>query len=276
MRIAYLPDSFHEVNGVAHTSRNFAAYAQRRGIEMLCIRAGAPQNTAKGAHLDAEAWEPSGVMHGQHGTLRTLDLRRSRIAIGIEKDLSFDPLFFRHGRAIESFRPDVVHITLLVRIARELEQLGVDNVRFRIVGHGSEEAMLRRELPNADFPGVLRGEALAAAYADMDLFVFPSHTDTFGNVVLEALASGVPAIVTSSGGPRFIVREGVTGLISSDDGFPSAIATLAADRDPLARMCRAARAHALTCSWDAVFDSVVSDYPGVRAAPVPVALDTAV
>ena len=63
------------------------------------------------------------------------------------------------------------------------------------------------------FPGVLRGEELAAAYANMDLFVFPSHTDTFGNVVLEALASGVPAIVTPDGGPCTIVRDGDTGRI---------------------------------------------------------------
>ena len=67
------------------------------------------------------------------------------------------------------------------------------------------------DLPQAEFTGVLRGEELAAAYANMDLFVFPSHTDTFGNVVLEALASGVPAIVTPDGGPSTIVRDGVTG-----------------------------------------------------------------
>ncbi len=57
----------------------------------------------------------------------------------------------------------------------------------------------------------------------MDLFVFPSHTDTFGNVVLEALASGVPAIVTPDGGPRTIVRDGETGRIVRDEDFASAI-----------------------------------------------------
>ena len=58
----------------------------------------------------------------------------------------------------------------------------------------------------------------------MDLFVFPSHTDTFGNVVLEALATGVPAIVTPDGGPKTIVRDGETGRIVTDEEFTLAIA----------------------------------------------------
>jgi glycosyltransferase involved in cell wall biosynthesis len=68
--------------------------------------------------------------------------------------------------------------------------------------------------------GVLLGEELARAYSDMDLFVFPSRTDTFGNVVLEALNSGVPTLVTNGGGPRHIVKHGETGFIAgSDDDF---------------------------------------------------------
>jgi phosphatidylinositol alpha 1,6-mannosyltransferase len=94
--------------------------------------------------------------------------------------------------------------------------MGVTNFRFLIVGHGGDEAWLRERLPRAEFTGVLKGEPLAEAYANMDLFVFPSHTDTFGNVVLEALASGVPAIVTPDGGPPTIVRDGVTGRIVPD------------------------------------------------------------
>jgi len=96
-------------------------------------------------------------------------------------------------------------------------------------------------MPLADFAGVLRGDALAAAYARMDVFVFPSHTDTFGNVVLEALASGVPAIVTPDGGPRYIVREGETGYVSPDEGFTAAIASLMANPGKLAAMRIAAR-----------------------------------
>src|ERR1700743_423830 len=97
-RVAYFPDSFHEVNGVAHTSRNFVAYAKRHGLPFLCVRAG----------NQMPAFE-------QVGELRTLDLKRSRGSVRMEKDLEFDTLFWRHEQtirlALERFRPDVIHIT---------------------------------------------------------------------------------------------------------------------------------------------------------------------
>ncbi len=324
-RIAYFPDSFHEVNGVAHTSRNFAAYACRHNVPMLCVRAG--QTTR---------------LLAPDGSVEALELGRSPLAVQVEKDLSFDPLFFRYtnriSAAVRTFRPDIIHITgpselgifgayfahqlgvplvaswhtnlheyaarrmrwlsrhlglagekiehtveaatlnltshlyrraeavyapnptlcaLLERTTHRtchLMQRGVDTVlftpakrtrclndrevllgyvgrlsveknvtllpkvdaqlrtlgitpRWLIVGHGAEEDHLRRALPSAELPGVLRDEALARAYANMDLLIFPSHTDTFGNVVLEALASGVPAIVTPHGGPAHILHS---------------------------------------------------------------------
>jgi glycosyltransferase involved in cell wall biosynthesis len=94
----------------------------------------------------------------------------------------------------------------------------------------------------------------------MDLFVFPSHTDTFGNVVLEALASGVPAIVTPDGGPRHIVRDGVTGLIAEDGNFAAAAASALGDPARHAAMRDAARQYALKASWDAVFEGVYQAY----------------
>src|SRR5262249_9593783 len=88
-----------------------------------------------------------------------------------------------------------------VRFLSALEQVllrgGLDNYRFLIVGEGGERAWLERNLIQADFTGELHGEFLARAYANMDLFVFPSETDTYGNVVAEAQASGVPVVVTS-------------------------------------------------------------------------------
>jgi phosphatidylinositol alpha 1,6-mannosyltransferase len=389
-RVAYFPDSFHEVNGVAHTSRNFAAYAERHGLPFLCVRASA--GTHKGSHLS-----------GRTGEMRTLDLRRSPIAVRMEKDLWFDPLFWRHSdeiaRQLVEFKPDIIHITgpselgifgayfawrhkiglaaswhtnvheyaarrlnwltrwmpkrsakrleveveagslaatsrfyrlakvvfapnrelcrmleeatgkpchlmqrgvdtelfsparrrranddggltlgyvgrlsveknveLLVRVERELAAMEIEGVRFLIVGWGNEEETLRRELKRAEFAGVLRGEALAQAYADMDLLVFPSHTDTFGNVVLEALASGVPAVVTPDGGPKYIVRDGKTGMVVPDDGFAAAVAELARDRERLRSMGVAAREYALGCSWDAVFTRVYEAYGAQETA----------
>ena len=379
-RVAYFPDSFHEINGVAHTSRHFEAFARRRNLPFLCVRAG---DRAQAFTEDGNLW--------------TLELPRGFLSFALEKDLRYDPAFLRHipliGDVLERFQPDLIHITgpsevgmlgaglahhlslplaaswhtnvheylarrsewllrwlpesqsalaeqtiedvtmataakfyslakvlfapnaelctllerttgrpchrmprgvdaelfhpnkrnrnpgdrdfvlgfvgrlsieknvtLLARVQEELEALGLKNFRFLIVGHGQEEAWLRERLPGAEFPGVLRGEALSAAYANMDLFVFPSHTDTFGNVVLEALASGVPAIVTPDGGPCTIVRNGETGRIATDEDFATAIANVLADPAKLAEMRLNARTDALTASWDSVFEGVYQAY----------------
>jgi glycosyltransferase involved in cell wall biosynthesis len=377
-RVAYFPDSFHEVNGVAHTSRNFEAFARRRGMPFLCVRAGDREEPLR---RDGELW--------------TLELPRSAAAISMERDLSFDPVFARHAERIEdalhAFRPEVIHITgpselgifgayfawklelplaaswhtnvheyaarrmrwlsrhlgtagplveqwteggamevatrfysraqvlyapnpplcalleqrtgrpchlmqrgvdtemfspskrtrrddgppllgyvgrlsaeknveLLPRVDAALKRMGI-SPRWCVVGHGADEDLLRRALGDAAMAGVLRGEALATACANMDLLVFPSHTDTFGNVVLEALASGVPAIVTMDGGPAHIVCDGETGRVVRDQDFAAAIAELLSSAERLRAMRTAARGYALGCSWDAVFERVVAAYP---------------
>jgi glycosyltransferase involved in cell wall biosynthesis len=380
-RVAYFPDSFHEVNGVAHTSRHFEAFARRRNL---------PAGDRTEAILE-------------EGNVWTLELPRGFLSFALEKDLRFDPAFLRHipliGEVLERFKPDLIHITgpsevgmlgaglayhkslplaaswhtnvheyaarrsewflrllperhsaatgqkiedlsmavaarfysmagvlfapnpelcallertanrpchlmprgvdaelfhpakrkrnpedrefvlgfvgrlsvekniaLLVQVKDELEQRGVTNFRFLVVGHGGDEAWLREHLPSAEFTGVLKGEALSEAYANMDLFVFPSHTDTFGNVVLEALASGVPAIVTPDGGPPTIVRDGVTGRVVPDAEFTSAIAGILADSAKHAAMREAARSYALTMSWDSVFEGIYAAYETILPA----------
>jgi phosphatidylinositol alpha 1,6-mannosyltransferase len=379
-RVAYFPDSFHEVNGVAHTSRHFEAFARRRNLPFLCVRAGDRSQSLT-----------------ENGNVWTLELPRGFLSIALEKDLRYDPAFLRHvpliGEVLERFRPDLIHITGpsevgmlgaalardlvlplaaswhtnvheylarrsdwflrwlpkrqstmtgqriedltmlaaarfyqvarvlfapnpelcaqlerltgrrcylmprgvdaeifspqkrnrnagdrdhvlgfvgrlsveknisgLVRAQDELEKMGLANFRFLIVGHGGAEAWLRERLHRAEFTGVLKGEALSEAYANMDLFVFPSHTDTFGNVVLEALASGVPAIVTPDGGPKTIVRDGETGCIAQDEGFARVVAGILGDPGKHAAMRTASRAYALTASWDAVFEGVYAAY----------------
>jgi glycosyltransferase involved in cell wall biosynthesis len=96
--------------------------------------------------------------------------------------------------------------------------------------------------------------------------VFPSHTDTFGNVVLEALASGVPAVVTPDGGPCTIVQDGVTGRIVPDEGFAAAVAGVLSDPAKHEAMRVAAREFALTMSWDAVFEGVYAAYEPLIAS----------
>lgn len=146
------------------------------------------------------------------------------------------------------------NVHFLPAIATALTNAGAPPVRFLVVGDGGERERLAATLPNADFRGVLRGDALADAYAEMDVFAFPSHTDTFGNAVLEALASGVPAVVTASGGPKFIVRPGETGFIAtSDAAFARSVIELVQNRELARRMGFAARRQAFETSWDNVW-----------------------
>jgi len=152
-----------------------------------------------------------------------------------------------------------------VRTLAEVEQIllneGEQDFEFLIVGGGPEQTWLAENIRNLELPGILRGNALATAYANMDVFAFTSTTDTFGNVVQEAFASGVPAIVTPHGGPKFIIRENETGFVARDAGeFATHIRGLMHDRARLAAMKRAAREQALEATWDRVFDSVYQAY----------------
>jgi glycosyltransferase involved in cell wall biosynthesis len=129
-------------------------------------------------------------------------------------------------------------------------------------------------LKQAVFLGVLSGIALAEAYANMDAFVFPSETDTFGNVVLEARASGVPVIVSKSGGPKFLVQPGKNGYVAREfEEFVDALMDLRTHPSLHARMSQGARIKAMQHSWSAVFEQVYARYEEVlttdRHSPKP-------
>jgi glycosyltransferase involved in cell wall biosynthesis len=156
------------------------------------------------------------------------------------------------------------NVRFLAKLEQGLLARGHTNFRFLVVGPGSEREWLEANLRHAEFPGVVKGEALARAYANMDLFIFPSHTDTFGNVILEALASGTPPIVTDGGGPKFLVRHGVTGMVGeSDEAFIDNVSQLLSDRPRHQAMREAAREEAHKYSWDAVFEGIYEQYRGV-------------
>lgn len=377
-RVAFFTDTYNEINGVALTSRQLAAFAARSGHPFLCIRGGAETRI------------------GQEACITHLELARGPLSFGLDRGLRHDPALWRHhsrvAAAVREFRPDIIHVVspgdvseigvylarrlrvplaiswhtnlhefgamrleklirwagktprkavarfserrmldilmwfyrlgdvlyapndeLLqmlekgtgkpvflmkrgidtelfnagrrsvrdgilrlgyvgritpeksVRFLRDLDtalrEKGLPEFRFLIVGDGSERGWLGRHLAAADLPGILRGEPLAEAYANMDVFVFPSRTDTFGNVVLEAFASGVPAVVTDAGGPKFIVREGVSGFVAkSDTEFVERTAGLLCDSHLRARMGKAAREQACGESWDTVFELVYEGY----------------
>lgn len=377
-RVAFLTDTYNEVNGVALTSRQFAAFARRRDYPFLCAYGG-----------DKDVRE-------RRGSVAHVQLQRGSLSFNLDKGLRHDPLLWRYARelsaAIAAFGADLIHITspgdvgemglilayqlklplviswhtnfhefgarrldrwlhwlppslrsplcelterhimaamirfygfgrllfapncelagmleertglptflmkrgvdtnlftparrtlhdgvfrlgyvgritpeksvrFLADLERALHQMGLRNFRFLVVGDGSERDWLRRNLKNADLPGVLRGESLAEAYANMDLFVFPSKSDTFGNVVQEALASGLPCVVTDKGGPKFVVCEGATGFSAASEAeFIQRTAELMVSPELLAAMGASARAQACRASWDSVFEDVYQAY----------------
>lgn len=377
-RVAFFTDSFHEVNGVALTSRQLDAFARRRGLPFLSVHAG-PQT----AFSDS-------------GSVRTLELRRGPLSLAIEQDLDVDPFLMRYRsrvkRELVAFQPDLLHITgpndvgllgaLLAKqlripmtaswhtnvhefaawrlerrlsllpkswskaAARSVEETlltvftklygaartcfapnpelirmleertgkptyvmrrgveigtfnpanrersddvfelgyvgrisaeknvrflkaledglfaaGLTNFRIVVVGHGNQQAWLESNLKTGVFPGVLSGEALSRAYANFDLFTFPSFTDTYGNVINEAMASGVPCIVTAGGGPKYLIEDGKTGVQARDDGhFIEAVVSIMRDPARHAGMRLAARKLAESNSWDRVFERLYEQY----------------
>ncbi|MEP6925432.1 MAG: glycosyltransferase [Pyrinomonadaceae bacterium] len=157
------------------------------------------------------------------------------------------------------------NVRLLADLEKGLIAAGKTDYEFLIIGDGSERAWLEQNLKRAEFTGFIEGEKLSAAYANMDAFIFPSETDTFGNVIQEAFASCVPAIVSSGGGPKFIVEHGKTGFVAGGiEDFVSF--SLQLINNPLRQqeMRRAAREFVLARSWDSVFESVYQAYDKCR------------
>jgi glycosyltransferase involved in cell wall biosynthesis len=151
------------------------------------------------------------------------------------------------------------NLEVLVRVFKKLLQ-DQAAVHLVVVGDGPYLEDMQQDLAGTPctFTGYLHGEDLAAAYASCDLFIFPSTTDTFGNVVLEAQASGIPVIVTDAGGPKENVLDGKTGLIvrgDSDKGLLKAIRSLLAHPERLKEMGLTARRYMEERPFDAAFQS---------------------
>lgn len=146
-------------------------------------------------------------------------------------------------------------LDILVQAFRNLREEKLP-VQLSIVGHGPYSAALAEIMPEACYTGYLSGIDLARAYASSDIFVFPSTTDTFGNVILEAQAAGLPVVVSDIGGPRELVRAGVTGLITKGrdaDDFTAAIRRLVLDESLRKEMSGAARRAVEGRSWPRAF-----------------------
>ena len=377
-RVAFFPDGYHEIDGVAMFARHFEAYAKSRNIPFLMVHAGSrdqivrdgsvtrvelrrgpvqfpldkahsfdlllsrhyrkvaallqdfspqivqitgPSDTGiLGAMLShklkvplAAFWQTNLPQYAGMRTAQALASLPESLALGLSKTaerwssaittrfykiprLVFAPnqeiiamlasatgkpcLRMDHGVDIEKFSPVYrdqqsgpftigyvgrlsaeKNIRWLALLEQRLLQACHQNFRIVVVGQGAEAAWLQANMRHVEICGVLTGRDLSRAYANMDVLAFPSETDTFGLVVLEALASGVPAVVTASGGPKFIVQQGITGYVANNvEEFSSAVATLISQPGTLLSMRESAREYAKGHSWEYVFEGVYSAY----------------
>jgi phosphatidylinositol alpha 1,6-mannosyltransferase len=377
-RVAFFPCVYHEVDGVAQTSRHFEAFARRQELPFLMVHAG-PQDEVSSA-----------------GPVTRVQLPRSPMKFPLDRAHDYDLLFLRHYRKLEpmlrEFRPEVVQITgpsdvgtlgayvaykmgiplaaswqtnihqyarrrmaaavsflpreiagkiadgaerlsfrasarfyhiprllfapnqemirvleaatgkpcylmshavdtevfspelrdrtdrafrigyvgrltteksvrVLARLEQALLEKGYRDFQFVIVGEGAESEWLKNNMRQAELTGVLRGAELSRNFANFDVLAFPSETDTFGLVVLEAFASGVPAVVTDKGGPQFTVRHGSSGFVArSFDEFATYTARLMEQPELLSSLRATARKQALETSWDRIFEGMYEAY----------------
>ena len=146
-------------------------------------------------------------------------------------------------------------LDVLANSYRRLRDEGL-SVQLFVVGHGPYSQGLSELLPDAVFTGYLTGIELATAYASADVFAFPSTTDTFGNVIIEAQASGVPVVVSDSGGPKELVEDEANGLITKShdvDDFTRAVRVLVVDPGLRKKMGDCARKSVVDRSWPSAF-----------------------
>jgi glycosyltransferase involved in cell wall biosynthesis len=139
------------------------------------------------------------------------------------------------------------------------------STRLAIVGDGPARSDLERWFEGTPtvFTGYLAGNDLSGAYAAADIFVFPAANETFGNVVLEAMASSLPVVVARAGGPLDFVVHGETGLLfdpNSQQALVEAIGTLLDDPLLARRLARNARLDAEGRGWSAEMDLLLEDY----------------
>lgn len=379
IRVALFPCTYREIDGVANTSRQFAAYAKEHGFAFLLVHAGPRDEIVT------------------DGSITRIQLRRGRVKFPLDGHHEFDLLFLRHYprllQLVRDFSPNVIHITgpsdvgilgalvahklsvalaaswqtnvhqfarcrvsrllsswpanlsaklaaaaesasfhaaarfykiprllftpncelvellgkttgkpcflmshsvnteifspafrerpagpfrigyvgrltpeknvrFLAQLERDLLAKGNRDFRIVLIGEGAEEKWLRENMRHAEFSGWLTGRNLSRAFADMDAFVFPSETDTFGLAVLEALASGVPAVVAPRGGPAYTVEHGKSGYIAKNfEEFASLLMILMTQPELHDSMRLEARHRALSIgSWEQIFAGMYKTY----------------
>jgi glycosyltransferase involved in cell wall biosynthesis len=235
---------YRPFDAVLTRSRAYGAAVAALGVapgRIISLAHGIDTGLFSRRRRDPSVWEREGV---PAGAVKVLFVGR----VSVEKNLPMLARAWRPARA---------------RCAK-----GGVEARLIVVGDGPYKEAMERELAGggAHFLGFRHGEDLARLYASADLFVFPSATDTLGQVVLEAQASGLPTLVSDRGGPQGLVRHGIGGLILPASGscdWSDAIAALACDPARQAVMGAAALAGMDGCSIDASFQHFWSVHEGL-------------
>ena len=146
------------------------------------------------------------------------------------------------------------------------------NIRAMIVGDGPAKKELEHMVPDAHFTGFVTGDELSRAYASSDVFLFPSETETFGNVTLEAMSSGLPCVVADATGSRSLVESGVNGFLApprDTEAFAECVAKITGNTDLHENMSKAARQKAMAYSWENVNGKLLDNYHEALEEPRP-------
>ncbi|MCT2060741.1 glycosyltransferase family 4 protein [Dietzia cinnamea] len=234
-----------------------AAWAWTRAIHATCDRTLAP-STAAMADLAARGI-PRLYRWG-----RGVDSERFTPA---RRSAALHRLWSPEGRPVIGFVGRLAPEKHVERLQPLADRSGPDgDVRLVVVGDGPDRPALQAAMPHAIFTGELHGEALARAYATLDVFCHAGEFETFCQSIQEAHASGVPVIGPDAGGPRDLVQAGVNGVLLDPGRYAAevsaALDAVLADRD---RLAAAARATVAGRTWDAVCGQLFDHYVAAGA-----------
>ncbi len=206
------------------------------------------------------------------------DERLSELGVPLERlsrwDRGVDLGRFRPSLAAPGLLPGEINVLYAGRLTREkgvelladafLEARRRDpRLRLILAGGGPEESLLAERLPgSATFLGWLEGEELARVYASADLFLFASETDTFGQVILEAQASGLPIVAVERGGPASLISHGQSGLLTAPNAgaLADAVLSLVGDRPLREHLRRGGLDAARDRTWEAALRRLGDGY----------------
>ena len=261
----------HEVPMIASAHTDYERYAARYHLEWMM-----PAGWSYLRWFYGHATRVLCPSHHYERHLQSRGIRHTGIwSRGVDREM-FSPMHrttaIRESLGVGPGDPMVLYVGRLAA-EKNLHLLleGWSHVRVRhprarlvVVGTGPLEDGLRANTPaGVTVAGVRTGAELSAIYASADCFAFPSSTETFGNVLLEAMASGLPALAVRAGGPLDFARHGVNAWLVARDSVPAiaeGLDTLLADAALRERLAAGALRTAGERDWEAIFDGVVTEY----------------